>query len=192
MLILTGPRPAAAAASMPSITLATGKSASFIARNVASSSESRLTVTRSRPAFFSAAACLARSEPLVVKVTSAESSASSATRRSQVAAHQRLAAGEAQLVHAQADEDARQARDLLEAQDRLVRQEAVVRRRTPRAACSRCSGSCSGRSPRCAGRASRDRACRRARRPRKRGAAARLRLDGNDLFQHGFLPRENP
>ena len=46
MLILIGASPAAAAASMPSSTFATGKSTSFIARNVASSSESRLTVTR--------------------------------------------------------------------------------------------------------------------------------------------------
>src|SRR5438552_1598622 len=50
MLIFNGARPAAAAASMPSITFATGKSTSFMARKVASSSESRLTVTRSSPA----------------------------------------------------------------------------------------------------------------------------------------------
>ena len=50
MLILTGASPAAAAASMPSSTFATGKSTSFICRNVASSSESRLTVMRFRPA----------------------------------------------------------------------------------------------------------------------------------------------
>jgi hypothetical protein len=50
MLTLTGSRPAAAAASMPASTFATGKSTSFIARNVASSSESRLTVTRVSPA----------------------------------------------------------------------------------------------------------------------------------------------
>src|SRR6267154_2187089 len=50
MLILIGASPAAAAASMPLSTSETGKSASFILRNTASSSESRLTVTRVRPA----------------------------------------------------------------------------------------------------------------------------------------------
>ena len=45
----------------------------------------------------------------------------------QVAPHQRLAAGEADLLHAEADEHAREPRDLLEAEDRLVRQEAVAR-----------------------------------------------------------------
>ena len=77
MLILIGSRPAAAAASMPSITFATGKSASFMARKVASSSESRLTVTRCKPACFSATAFFASSEPFVVKVSSAPSGASS-------------------------------------------------------------------------------------------------------------------
>ena len=41
--------PAAAAASIPSSTRCTGKSTSFIARKASSSSESRLTVTRSQP-----------------------------------------------------------------------------------------------------------------------------------------------
>src|SRR5438094_467162 len=48
-LTLTG-SPAATAASIPSSTRCTGKSTSFMARNASSSSESRLTVTRSRPA----------------------------------------------------------------------------------------------------------------------------------------------
>ena len=70
MFTLIGASPAAAAASMPSSTFATGKSTSFMARNVASSSESRLTVMRS--------------EPLVVRVRSTAGSASRsiATRRS--------------------------------------------------------------------------------------------------------------
>ena len=123
MLILIGSRPAAAAASMPSSTFATGKSASFIARKVASSSESRLTVTRFRPAFFNACACFASSEPLVVSVSSTLERGEHLDQAVQVAAHQRLAAGEADLLHAQADEDAREPRDLLEAEDRLVRQE---------------------------------------------------------------------
>ena len=49
MLTLTGVRPASSAASIPSSTRATGKSMPFIAPNTASSSESRLTVTRSQP-----------------------------------------------------------------------------------------------------------------------------------------------
>ena len=81
MLILTGASPSAAAVSMPSSTFATGKSASFIARKVASSSESRLTVTRWSPAWASAPACLARSEPFVVSVISTGSCASIATSR---------------------------------------------------------------------------------------------------------------
>ena len=63
-------QPAASAASMPASTSATGKSASFMRRNTASSSASRLTVTLDRPAAFSALALRASSEPLVVSVTS--------------------------------------------------------------------------------------------------------------------------
>src|SRR5438876_335919 len=140
MLTFTGERPAAAAASMLSSTFATGKSTSFMARKVASSSESRLTVTRSRPACARACAFLARSEPLVVKVSSTSSSSSIATRRwrsrrtsgsppvrrGEDPPHQRLASREADLLHAQADEDARQPRDLLEAEDGAVRQERVT------------------------------------------------------------------
>ena len=54
-LTLTG-SPTACAASMPSSTRATGKSTSFIALKIASSSESRLTVMRFRPASLSACA----------------------------------------------------------------------------------------------------------------------------------------
>ncbi len=84
MLIFTGASPASAAASMPSSTFATGKSASFMARKVASSSESRLTVTRSRPAALSARALAFSAEPLVVSVRSVPGTASRsmATRRS--------------------------------------------------------------------------------------------------------------
>src|SRR5207244_659987 len=46
MFTFTGARPAAAAASIPSSTRATGKSTSFMARKTSSSSESRLTLTR--------------------------------------------------------------------------------------------------------------------------------------------------
>ena len=47
-------------------------------------------------------------------------------QRLEVLAQQRLAAGEADLAHAVRDEQARRARDLLEAQQRAVRQEGVV------------------------------------------------------------------
>src|SRR5258706_261648 len=45
----------------------------------------------------------------------------------QVTTHQRLAAGEPDLLHAELDEDAREARDFLEAQDRAVRKKLMVR-----------------------------------------------------------------
>jgi hypothetical protein len=66
---LTG-SPAADAASMPSSTRATGKSTSFIALKVSSSSESSDTVTRVRPASLSACALRGRSAPFVVSVRS--------------------------------------------------------------------------------------------------------------------------
>jgi hypothetical protein len=49
-------RPAASAAAMPASTSETGTSMSFMARKVASSRESRLTVTRASPAALRAAA----------------------------------------------------------------------------------------------------------------------------------------
>jgi hypothetical protein len=75
-------KPSAAAASIPSSTRATGKSTSFIAWKVSSSSESRLTVTRSSPAAASAFAFGASSDAFVVRVSSAPSGASSAISRS--------------------------------------------------------------------------------------------------------------
>ena len=74
--------PAAAAASIPSSTLDTEKSTSFIRRNVSSSSESRLTVTRCSPAAASACAFDASSDAFVVSVSSAPSGASIAISRS--------------------------------------------------------------------------------------------------------------
>ena len=73
MLILTGPRPASWAAAIPSRTFATGKSTPFIAANVASSSESRLTVTRCSPASRSGPASRRRADPFVVSVRSSGS-----------------------------------------------------------------------------------------------------------------------
>ena len=116
----------------------------------ASSIASRLTVTRPSPAAFSAAALRSRIEPLVVSVRS------SARRRRrelgqhrdqplEVAAQQRLAAGEADLLHAVGDEQAGQ-------RERSPRRSAATtaagrcsRGRTPPSACSSCSGNCSGR-----------------------------------------------
>ena len=70
MLTFTGVSPARLPRSMPSSTRATGKSTSFIARKTVSSSESRLTVTRSSPASFSSPAISASREPFVVSVRS--------------------------------------------------------------------------------------------------------------------------
>ncbi len=66
----TGPSPASAADSIPSSTAATGKPTSFIFWNVGSSSASRLTVTRSKPAEASDLAFLTSNEALVVSVRS--------------------------------------------------------------------------------------------------------------------------
>ena len=63
-------QPGAGAASIPSSTRLTGKPTSFMARNVSSSSESRLTVTRRSPAAASASAFCGSSVPLVVSATS--------------------------------------------------------------------------------------------------------------------------
>src|SRR6266540_52875 len=106
-LTLTG-KPTCAAASIPSRTFRTGKSTSFIARKVMSSSASRLTVTRVRPASASACAFCGRSEPL------------------DVAANERLAAGDPDLLDTVRDERARQPRDLLVIQQLRARQELVV------------------------------------------------------------------
>jgi hypothetical protein len=67
---LIGPSPAAAAAAIPSSTRDTGTPASFIAWKIASSRESRLTVTRCSPAAAKAAASRASRLPLVVIVRS--------------------------------------------------------------------------------------------------------------------------
>src|SRR5207249_3376530 len=67
MLIFTAPKPARVAASIPSSTRPTENPTSLIAPNVASSRASRLTVTRPRPAWRSAAALSARRDPLGVR-----------------------------------------------------------------------------------------------------------------------------
>ena len=127
-LILIGASPAAAAASMPSSTLATGKSTSFIARNVASSSASRLTVTRVRPASTRLRAFFASSEPLVVSVRSRSPSfASISTSRSTFRRSSGSPPVRRILATPRSHEDPGEARDLLEREQVGVRQELVVR-----------------------------------------------------------------
>ena len=70
-LILIG-KPSAAAASIPSSTRATLKPRPFILPAVGPSSASTETLSRSRPAERSAAACLPRNQPLVVSETSGD------------------------------------------------------------------------------------------------------------------------
>jgi hypothetical protein len=101
-------------------------------RKMASSSASRLTVTRLRPA--SRSACALRSSKRAVG--GQRDVQRLAVRRAQrgqlgdqhfqVLAQQRLAAGQAQLDDAVRHEQARGTGDLFEAEQRAVRQEAVV------------------------------------------------------------------
>ena len=132
MLTLIGPRPALCAASIPSSTSPTAKSTSFMRLKVASSSESSDTVTRFRPASFSDCAFFASSEPLVVSVRSSgrplgvRSSRQHADQPFEVLAQQRFAAGQADLFDAVRDEQAGEAGDFLERQQRGVRQVGVV------------------------------------------------------------------
>ena len=132
MLTLTGASPASIAASIPSRTFATGKSIPFIAPNTASSSESRLTVTRRSPAAASGPASARSADPLVVRVRSISPpsgrriAASISIRSRQVAPDERLAAGDPQLLDPERDERAGRPLDLLEGQDLVARQERVV------------------------------------------------------------------
>ena len=118
--------PAAAAASIPSSTRCTGKSTSFIARNVSSSSESRLTVTRSRPAAASAAAFGARSDAFVVSVSSAPSGASRAISRSTSFRTSGSPPVSRSLLTPRPTKTRATARDLLEREQLLAVEEAVV------------------------------------------------------------------
>ncbi len=83
LILLMGVKPAERAASIPRSTRCTGKSTSFIARKVASSSASTLTVRRRRPAARKACASSKSREPFVVRVRSRRLSmaASEETRR---------------------------------------------------------------------------------------------------------------
>ena len=112
MFTLIGARPASRAAAMPSRTRATGKSTPFMRRKTSSSSESRLTVIRRRPASASGPASLRSADPFVVRVRSRTPSiaASWRTRSGRSLPDGRLAAGDPELLDAQPDEDARQPR----------------------------------------------------------------------------------
>ena len=129
MFTLTG-RPAAAAASMPSSTRCTGKRTSFIRWNTSSSSESRLTVIRSRPAARSAVRLAGQHRAVggqrqVAQAVLAEA-VEHADQRLDVAPQERLAAGHAELLDAAADEDPRHPRDLLERQQLGAVEELVA------------------------------------------------------------------
>ena len=103
----------------------TGKSTSFIARNVASSSESSETVTRFRPA--SASVCAMRASSDAVRrqrdVADARHGGEARDQLVDAAAHERLAARDAELLDAHAGERAREPLDLLERQQLLAAQE---------------------------------------------------------------------
>ena len=100
-----------------------------MAWKVESSSASRLTVTRCRPASASRCARSASSDAFVVSVRSSIPS----IRREhgdqglEIATHERLAAGQAHLAHAQRDRRTDHAFDLLEVEDLGAWQEGVVR-----------------------------------------------------------------
>ena len=128
MLILTGARPAASAASMPSSTRSTGNETSLTAWNVSLSSESSETVTRFSPASARLCAFFARSAPFVVSATSLDAldPHQLLDEPLEVAAQQRLAAGQAQLLDALGRERRRDALDLLEREQGGALQELEV------------------------------------------------------------------
>ena len=107
MLTLTGASPASIAAAIPSSTLATGKSIPFIAPKTASSSESRLTVTRCRPGVGERSRQRPQRGPVGRQRQVDLAAVGSADRRQhrdqvrQVAPDERLAAGDPQLLDAE-------------------------------------------------------------------------------------------
>ena len=132
MLILSGVSPASSAASIPSSTRATGKSIPFIAPKTASSSESRLTVTRRRPASASGRASARRAAPFVVRVRSSRrpSVVRRAARRSMSTGRSRRTSGSPPVIRSFSTPERRErpggALDLLEREDLVARQERVV------------------------------------------------------------------
>ena len=120
-------RPAAAAASIPSSTRATGKSTSFIARKVASSSESRLTVTRSSPAARERRRLLRRAASRSWSASGRAPSiaAQQSTRRSR--SRRRSGSPPVRRIFSRrGGERARQPRDLLEREQLAALEERVV------------------------------------------------------------------
>ena len=88
----------------------------------------------------------ARSDAFVVSVeVEAVDRGEPLDERLELASQERLAAREADLLDAERDEHARDPLELLEREELLAVHEAVAAARTPTSACSRRSGSCSGR-----------------------------------------------
>ena len=119
--------PARSAASTPASTSESAPRRE-IAANVAASSVSNETFTRFTPQAASSSACCASCEPLVVSVSSSSSPRAQAARQRldqihHAAPHQRLAAGQPDLLHPEADEDRAQPIQFLEPQHFGVRQE---------------------------------------------------------------------
>src|SRR5262249_53505657 len=107
---------------MPSSTRSTGKSTSFSARNVASSSASRLTVTRVGERLR-----LLRQQRGVGRERQVDAELGELCDQTlEVAADERLTAGDPDLANTAVDEDASDARDLFEGQELLAVEEPVV------------------------------------------------------------------
>ena len=132
MLTLTGARPASMAAAIPSRTRSTGKSIPFIAPNTASSSKSRRDRHPSQPGGRERAGERAQrgtvggERQVDLAAVGPSQGGQHPDERRQVTPDQRLAAGDAQLLHAQSDEHARDPLDLLEGEDLVLGQELVV------------------------------------------------------------------
>jgi hypothetical protein len=104
----------------------------------------------------------------------------------QLATHQRLAAGDADFLHAEPGEQARQARDLLEAENFLVRQEfEVAAERFPRHAVDAAEIAAVGDRDAQVAQAARERV---RQRPAVVGGGRRMRrTDGKNLLRHGVF-----
>jgi hypothetical protein len=139
---LSSSKPAARAAAMPSSTRGEVVASRQHAERLASS-VSRLTVTRCRPAARSAAACSRSSTPLVViaEVRDRRPLRQHADQHRQIRAQQRLTAGQAHLVDAEADEHVDE--PPISSNDSTLRPSAA--RRSPPPACSTGTAGCSGR-----------------------------------------------
>ena len=163
---------------------------SFIARNTSSSSESRLTVTRDRPASRSGRALAASSVPLVVRARSLipSTAASMATSRSR----SRRTSGSPPVSRTLVTPRAAAAPTtrVISSNDRIsARGRRRGRGQTPSWACSTGSGSCTGRSPRRAGPAADGRG---GLPPHRRLAPSRNDSDRPQPPAHDLAPRHLP